>query len=90
MIILGYNSDQGLFLEDHDWFDKRFVYEESFQMPFLVRYPRDIAAGSIFNDIVCNINFAATFLDLAELRQPSYMQGHAFRKILSGATPKNW
>lgn len=85
-----YTSDQGFFLGDHGWFDKRFMYEESFQMPFMIRYPREIAKGSVCDDIVCNVDFAATFLDLAELQQPSYMQGRSFRKILNGSTPDNW
>ncbi|KFY90979.1 hypothetical protein V498_05718 [Pseudogymnoascus sp. VKM F-4517 (FW-2822)] len=88
--VIIYTSDQGFFLGDHGWFDKRFMYEESFQMPFMIRYPREIAKGSVCDDIVCNVDFAATFLDLAKLRQPSYMQGRSFRKILNGSTPDDW
>lgn len=85
-----YTSDQGFFLGDHGWFDKRFMYEESFQMPFMIRYPREIAKGSVCDDIVCNVDFASTFLDLAEVQKPSYMQGRSFRKILNGSTPDDW
>jgi arylsulfatase A-like enzyme len=85
-----YTSDQGFFLGDHGWFDKRFMYEESFQMPFLVRYPAAVKAGSICNDIISNVDFAPTFLDLAGLKIPSYMQGTSFRKLLEGSTPEGW
>jgi arylsulfatase A-like enzyme len=85
-----YTSDQGFFLGEHGWFDKRFMYEESFQMPLLVRYPREIKAGSVCNDIVSNVDFAATWLDLAGMRQPTYMQGVSFRSLLKGTTPENW
>ncbi|KAI0483260.1 alkaline-phosphatase-like protein [Xylariaceae sp. FL0804] len=77
-----YTSDQGFFLGEHGWFDKRFMYEESFQMPFLARHPREIRAGSVCDDIVCNVDFAPTFLDLAGLRVPTYMQGVSFRPLL--------
>ncbi|KAK2759942.1 hypothetical protein FQN54_002678 [Arachnomyces sp. PD_36] len=88
--IVIYTSDQGFFLGDHGWFDKRFMYEESFQMPFLIRHPASIKPGSICNDIICNVDFAPTFLDYAGLRQPSYMQGTTFRDLLtSGAETPN-
>lgn len=85
-----YTSDQGFFLGEHGWFDKRFMYEESFQMPFVARYPRLIPRGSVCNDIMCNVDFAPTWLDLAGLRTPSYMQGTSFRPLLTGSTPKGW
>lgn len=88
--IVIYTSDQGFFLGEHGWFDKRFMYEESFQMPFLVRYPAEIAPGSVCNDIICNVDFAPTFLDFARLRLPSYMQGVSFRQLLRGQTPEDW
>jgi arylsulfatase A-like enzyme len=53
-----YTSDQGVFLGEHGWFDKRFMYEESFQMPFLVRYPNEIQAGVVSNEMVSNVDFA--------------------------------
>jgi arylsulfatase A-like enzyme len=88
--IVIYTSDQGFFLGEHGWFDKRFMYEESFQMPFLIRWPKEIKAGSVCNDIICNVDFAPTFLDAAGLRVPNYMQGVSFRKLLQGATPEHW
>jgi arylsulfatase A-like enzyme len=85
-----YTSDQGFFLGEHGWFDKRFMYEESFQMPFLVRYPREIAPGSVCDDIASNVDFAPTFLDLAGLAIPSYMQGRSLRPLLAGQTLADW
>jgi arylsulfatase A-like enzyme len=85
-----YTSDQGFFLGEHGWFDKRFMYEESFQMPFVIRYPREIEAGSICSDIASNVDFAPTILDLAGVAQPSYMQGRSLRPLLNGKTPSDW
>ncbi len=77
-----YSSDQGFFLGEHGWFDKRFMYEESFQMPLLVRYPAEVAPGSVSDAIVCNVDFAPTWLDYAALRLPSFMQDVSFRRLL--------
>ena len=85
-----YTSDQGFFLGEHGWFDKRFMYEESFQMPFLVRLPREIKPGSVCNDLISNVDFAPTFLDLAGVRVPSYMQGRSIRPLLQGKPPIDW
>lgn len=85
-----YTSDQGFFLGEHGWFDKRFMYEESFQMPFVARYPRTIPAGRVCQDIASNVDFAPTFLDLAGLTVPSYMQGRSLAPLLAGATPADW
>lgn len=85
-----YTSDQGFFLGEHGWFDKRFMYEESFRMPFVARYPREIAPGTTRDDIVCNVDFAPTFLDIAGVVQPSYMQGRSFRSVLRGRTLADW
>ncbi|KAJ5279728.1 hypothetical protein N7478_005100 [Penicillium angulare] len=85
--IVIYTSDQGFFLGEHGWFDKRLVYENSFNMPFLIRYPREIAANSVCNDIISNVDFASTWLDFAGLRKPTYMQGVSFRNLLQGQTP---
>lgn len=79
-----------MFLGDHGWFDKRFIYEESFQMPLVARYPPEIKAGTVIKDIVQNVDFAATMLDVAGLQVPSYMQGRSFRKVLQGETPETW
>ncbi|KAH7234644.1 N-acetylglucosamine-6-sulfatase [Fusarium redolens] len=88
--IVVYTSDQGFFLGEHGWFDKRFMYEESFQMPFMIRYPQEIKPQSVCSDIICNVDFAPTFLDFANARIPSYMQGVSFRPLLDGNTPKDW
>ncbi|WP_306261202.1 sulfatase [Pararhizobium sp. IMCC21322] len=88
--IVIYTSDQGFFLGEHGWFDKRFMYEESFQMPFLVRYPRAIQAGSDAYNIACNVDFAPTFLDFAGLKVPNYMQGRSLRPILTDNVPDDW
>ena len=88
--IVIYTSDQGFFLGEHGWFDKRFMYEESFQMPFLVKYPKEIVAGTVCDNIICNVDFAPTFLDLAGLTIPTYMQGKSFRTLLNGKTPSEW
>lgn len=88
--IVIYTSDQGFFLGEHGWFDKRFMYEESFQMPFMIRYPQEIEAGEICKNVVCNVDFAPTFLDLAGLTIPSYMQGKSFRQILNNNVPGDW
>ena len=85
-----YTSDQGFFLGEHGWFDKRFMYEESFQMPFLARFPREIKPGSVCNDLISNVDFAPTFLDLAGVSVPSYMQGRSTRPLLQGETPSDW
>ncbi len=88
--VLIYTSDQGFYLGDHGWFDKRFMYEESLRMPLLVRYPREIKAGSVNDDIVLNLDFATTFLDFAGAPAPADMQGVSLRKVLQGKTPKDW
>ncbi len=88
--IVIYTSDQGFFLGDHGWFDKRLMYEESLRMPFLVRYPGAIRAGSVNREMVLNIDFAPTFLDYAGVRAPEEMQGRSFRAGLEGHTPRDW
>lgn len=88
--VVVYTSDQGFFLGEHGWCDKRFMYEESFQMPFLIRYPKEIQPGSVCDDIICNVDFAPTFCDLAGLQVPSYMQGVSFRELLNGRRPADW
>src|SRR5678815_3112583 len=72
-----YTSDQGFFLGDHGLFDKRFMYEESIRMPFLVRWPAGIAPGTRSDAMALNIDFAPTFLDLAGLPVPETMQGRS-------------
>lgn len=88
--IVMYTSDQGFFLGEHGWFDKRFMYEESLQMPFLVRYPNGIAAGTVTGDIAMNVDFAPTFLDYAGLPVPSYMQGTSMRPVFEQKGGDDW
>jgi arylsulfatase A-like enzyme len=66
------------------------MYEESFQMPFLARFPREIKPGSVCNDLISNVDFAPTFLDLAGVSVPSYMQGRSTQPLLQGETPSDW
>ncbi len=82
-----YTSDQGFFLGDHGWYDKRFMYEESLRMPFLMRYPREIPAGSVVDAMVTNVDFAPTFLDYGQLEPGERMQGRSFRGIAAGEVP---
>ena len=88
--IVVYTSDQGFFLGDHDWFDKRFMYEESLTMPFLVRWPAKIKAGSVSNGMILNVDFAPTLLDAASAKIPDDMQGRSFLPLLKGEQPKDW
>ncbi len=88
--IVIYTSDQGFFLGEHGLFDKRFMYEESLRIPFLVRYPREIKAGSVNKDIITNCDFAETFLGYAGVPIPDDMQGRSLRPLLQGKTPGDW
>ena len=85
-----YTSDQGFFLGDHGWFDKRFMYEESLGMPLLVSWPDEIPAGRVVDDMVVNVDFAPTFLDVAGLEVPADMQGASFRPLFRGEAPDGW
>ena len=84
--IVVYTSDQGFYLGEHGWFDKRFMYEESFRTPLLIRYPKEIKAGTTINKLVQNLDFAPTFLDYAGVPIPNDIQGESFRKLVSGET----
>jgi arylsulfatase A-like enzyme len=88
--IVIYTSDQGFYLGDHNWFDKRFMYEESLRMPFLVRLPGLIKPGSTSDAMVLNVDFAPTFLDLAGVSAPKEVQGRSITSVLKGKTPKDW
>ena len=85
-----YSSDQGFFLGDHGLFDKRFMYEESLRMPFLIRWPGVITAGSKSDAIGLNIDFAPTFLAAAGQPVPDSMQGRSLVPVLRGRTPSDW
>ncbi len=85
-----YTSDQGFFLGDHGLYDKRFIMEETLKMPFLAACPSLIRPGSVNSDIITNIDFAPTFLELAGARRPAEMQGDSFASNLAGVTPRGW
>ena len=88
--LVAYTSDQGFYLGDHGWFDKRFMYEESLRSPLIMRMPGTIRPGSVNDDIVLNLDFGPTFLDLAGVDVPADMQGEPFTEMLSGRTPEDW
>lgn len=85
-----YASDQGFFLGDHGWFDKRWMYEESLRMPLLVRWPGTIRPGAVNRDLVMNLDLAETFLEAAGAPIPRQMQGRSLLPLLRGATPGDW
>jgi arylsulfatase A-like enzyme len=88
--IVIYTADQGYFLGEHGWFDKRMMYDQALRMPFIIRYPKEIQPGSTVDDMILNTDFAPTFLDYAGVQAPQAMQGRSFRSILQGHTPDNW
>jgi len=88
--IVIYTSDQGFFLGDHGWYDKRFMYEESLRMPFLLRYPRRVAAGSVNNDTISNLDFAPFFCEVTGAAPIPAFQGRSFAPMLDGKTPADW
>jgi arylsulfatase A-like enzyme len=89
--IIMYTGDQGFFLGEHDMQDKRWAYEPSFRMPFIACYPKTIEAGSRTDAIIENVDYPVTMLDYAGVKQPDYMQGRSFRKVLDkGEEPKGW
>jgi len=88
--IVIYASDQGFFLGEHGFFDKRFMYEGSLKMPFVIRYPDQIEAGTVVSDIVSNIDFAPTLLEMAGVPIPEKVQGNSFFKILKGQASNDW
>jgi arylsulfatase A-like enzyme len=88
--IVIYSSDQGFYLGDHGWFDKRWMYEESLRMPFIVRWPKVTQPGSKNEYMVQNIDFSATFLDMAGLSIPDDIQGKSITPLLRGEDIKDW
>lgn len=79
-----YTSDQGFYLGEHGWFDKRFMYQQSFKTPLLVRWPNKIEPGISNDELVQKLDFAQTFLDAAGIRVPSDMQGESLMPLLTG------
>jgi arylsulfatase A-like enzyme len=89
--IVIYASDQGFYMGEHGWFDKRFMYEESVKTPMLMRYPGFIKPGTQVNDMIVNIDFAPTLLDAAGVTVPEDMQGKSFLPLLKNKEPvKDW
>lgn len=85
-----YSSDQGFWLGEHGWFDKRWMYEESLHTPLLVRWPGVTKPGTSSDLLVSNVDFAETFLDIAGVTIPDDMQGRSLTPLLHGETPKDW
>lgn len=88
-----YTSDQGFYLGEHGWFDKRFMYEESLRTPLIVRYPdswNKVKRGAVAKQMVQNIDYAPTILDVAGLDAPGDMHGMSFAGIMQGQKPQNW
>jgi len=88
--VVMYTADQGMFLGEHGYYDKRWIYEEALRMPMLVRYPAEIPAGSVNSDMTLNVDFAPTFLGYAGLTAPDDMQGRNFRWNLVDRRPADW
>ena len=88
--IVIYSSDQGFFLGDHGWYDKRWMYEESFRTPLIIRWPGVTSPGSSNDALVQNIDMAPTILEIAGLGVPESMHGNSLLPLLHGATPNHW
>ena len=88
--IVIYCSDQGFYIGDHGWYDKRWMYEESLMMPFIVNWPGVTKPGSRDTHLIQNLDYAETFLDIAGAKIPADMQGSSLVPLLRGQTPKDW
>lgn len=88
--IVVYTSDQGFFLGEHGWFDKRWIFEESLRTPLLVRWPGVTKPGSVSDTIVSNLDYGETILDACGVQPPAEMQGRSMRPVLEGQTPADW
>jgi arylsulfatase A-like enzyme len=88
--IVIYSSDQGFYIGDHGWYDKRWMYEESLKMPFIVKWPGVTKPGSKTTKMVQNLDYAETFLDIARATIPDDMQGVSLVPLLKGENPKDW
>lgn len=88
--IVVYSSDQGFFLGEHGWIDKRWIFEESIRAPLLVRWPGVIPPHSVNRDLVSNLDFGETFLDAAGVAPPAEMQGHSLVPLFHGTRPADW
>ncbi len=88
--IVVYSSDQGFYLGEHGWFDKRFMYEESFKTPLIIRWPATIKPGTINNNLVMNLDVTETLLDAAKVKIPADMQGESLLPLLRKKDTANW
>jgi arylsulfatase A-like enzyme len=88
--IVIYTSDQGFFLGEHGWFDKRFMYEESLLAPLIIRYPGPIKPGTVNDALILNIDHAPTLLDLAGVAPMPGVQGRSYKTLLEGNAPNDW
>jgi arylsulfatase A-like enzyme len=88
--LIVYASDQGFYLGEHGWFDKRFMYEESFHVPLVMKYPKLIKKGTVVNSFAQNIDFAPTFLELAGVNIPDDIQGKSLLPLLKNQKPASW
>jgi len=88
--IVVYAADQGFYLGEHGWFDKRWIFEESLRTPLLVRWPGVTKPGTTSDALVSNVDFAETFLDAAGVEIPADMQGRSMRSVLKGEQPSDW
>jgi arylsulfatase A-like enzyme len=89
--IVVYTSDNGFFLGDHGWFDKRFMYEQSLRVPLIVRYPAKVKAGSVSKAMTVNVDYAPTFLEYAGVKVPADIQGKSLKPVLEqNVTPEDW
>ncbi|MCB8994895.1 MAG: sulfatase [Bacteroidales bacterium] len=88
--IVIYTSDQGFYLGEHGWFDKRWMFEESYRTPLLIEWPGTIAPGTVNGDMVSNLDYAETILEMAGVAVPDDMQGRSMLPILKGNTPADW
>lgn len=88
--IVIYSADQGFFNGEHGWFDKRWIYDESIHMPFIVRWPGVVKPGARFTPFIQNIDYAETFVDMAGGKVPDGLHGHSLVPILRGKTPDDW
>jgi arylsulfatase A-like enzyme len=85
-----YTSDQGFYLGEHGWYDKRFMYEESFSTPLILCYPKEITPGTVSKDLVLNLDFCPTILNYAGVEIPAGVQGESLKPLTTGETPTHW
>jgi len=88
--IVIYTSDQGFYLGEHGWYDKRFMYEESLGIPMIIRYPKEIKPGIVLEPMVLNLDICSTILDFADVNIPEEIQGESLRPLLNGKKNQSW